>query len=483
MKKFNLKKLAQIAIGIYLIMAIAFYFLCGEQLHVKNDVRESVTLSNALGELIKGESVLQSFYVKGDRITELAVQVATYGRENSGHLQIQIWDQGNLLHEEIVDVGTLIDGEFYRINIKEPLNTHPDDKITMMIQSLDGSPGNAITLWTGNTISTGRLNIAKNPILGEDLIFKDQVIKESLCFYVSTETDLIFGQYYWQFTFLVFIILCIYFLYIIRQDKKGNITNIVRFIDSFTKYQFLLQQLVARDFKTKYKRSVLGILWSFLNPLLMMTVQYIIFSTLFKSTITNFAVYLLIGIVCFNFFNEAVTYSLMSIVGNSNLITKVYVPKYIYPISKICSAGINMLFSIIPVIIVLIATKASLSYAMLITPFGIACLMMFSLGIGLILASSMVFFRDTQFLWGIVSLLWMYATPIFYPETIIPENFLVLYKMNPLYHFIRFIRITLINGVSPEPRAYFVCLLAAIIPLVIGIVIFKKTEDKFILNI
>ena len=95
----------------------------------------------------------------------------------------------------------------------------------------------------------------------------------------------------------------------------------------------------------------------------------------------------------------------------------------------------------------------------------------------------MVFFRDTQFLWGVLSMLWMYATPIFYPETIIPASIMPLFKCNPLYHIIRFMRIAIIQGVSPEPKAYGLMLLSTVIPLFIGLFVFKKTQDKFVLNI
>jgi ABC-2 type transport system permease protein len=100
-----------------------------------------------------------------------------------------------------------------------------------------------------------------------------------------------------------------------------------------------------------------------------------------------------------------------------------------------------------------------------------------------ILSSAMVFFRDTQFLWNVVSLLWMYATPLFYPETIIPDKFSFILKINPMYHFIRFIRITILQGVSPEPIAYLYCIVFSLATLLIGALVFKKTQDKFVLNL
>lgn len=254
-------------------------------------------------------------------------------------------------------------------------------------------------------------------------------------------------------------------------------------INTYIRYEFLLSQLIERDFKTKYKRSVLGILWSFFNPLLTMTVQYVVFSTIFKSDIPNFPVYLLIGVVIFNFFTEACGMGLMSIVGNASLITKVYVPKYIYPVSRVFSSVINLLLALIPLGIVMIVTKTLPSFSILLVPFGLVCTIVFTIGMVLILSSAMVFFRDTQFLWNVMSLLWMYATPLFYPETIIPAKFKFIIELNPMYHLIKFVRTCILEGVSPEPKAYFICIVCSVGTFLIGAFIFNKNQDKFVLNI
>ena len=127
-----------------------------------------------------------------------------------------------------------------------------------------------------------------------------------------------------------------------------------KYLDAFKKYRFLLSQLVSRDFKTKYKRSILGVLWSLLNPLMIMAVQYIVFSELFRWDIKNFAVYLLIGSVMFNFFSDASSQALSSITDSAGLITKVYVPKYIFPVSKVVSSSINLGFSLIALFLIVI---------------------------------------------------------------------------------------------------------------------------------
>ena len=301
--------------------------------------------------------------------------------------------------------------------------------------------------------------------------------------YDNSGKPLLFGEYYFAIIAAIGLLLALYCLRLVHCSKTGARSLGLNVINAFVNYGFLLKQLVLRDFKAKYKRSVLGILWSFLNPLLTMFVQYIVFSTLFKSDIPNFVVYLLVGIVFFSFFSEATNMGLMSIVSNTSLITKVYVPKYIFPVSRVLSSAINYMISMIPLFMAMLITRVKLSVSILLLPFGIICTIVFCIGMSLILSSAMVFFRDVQFLWNVISMLWMYATPIFYPESILPDNLMPLFKMNPLYHFIRFTRFIILSGASPEPKAYLLCLIAAFVPLAIGVFVFKKTQDKFVLNI
>lgn len=250
-----------------------------------------------------------------------------------------------------------------------------------------------------------------------------------------------------------------------------------------SKYGFLLSQLVERDFKTKYRRSVLGILWSLLNPLLIMIVQYMVFSTLFRFDIPNYSVYLLSGIVMFNYMSEATSQSMTCIIQNASLINKVYIPKYIYPFSRVLSSGVNFIFSLLALYIVIIAAGMRITYAHVAILYAIGCMFVFILGLSLLLATLMVFFRDTQFLYGIVLTVWTYLTPIFYPESILPPFMVSVMEFNPMYHFIRFIRFIILNGGIPDPKAWVYCALFAIISLSIGVYVFKRNQNKFILNL
>ena len=147
------------------------------------------------------------------------------------------------------------------------------------------------------------------------------------------------------------------------------------------------------------------------------------------------------------------------------------------------SCSINLLISIVPLFIVMILTGQPFRKSVLLLPFPLVCLLVFCIGMSLILCSSMVFFRDTQYLWGIVSLAWTYATPIFYPANIIPEKFALIQKLNPMYHYIRFTRELLISGISPSIQEYGYCIAFSVIMLMIGVFVFKKAQDKFVLFI
>lgn len=266
-----------------------------------------------------------------------------------------------------------------------------------------------------------------------------------------------------------------------RINSAHSRESVLGMFRSLKRYRFLIKQLVSRDFRLKYKRSILGIFWSFLNPLLTMTVQYIVFSALFRFDIENYAVYLLSGIVMFGFFSEATDLTMNSFVGSAALIKKVYVPKYIYPLTRTVSSTINLLISMIPLLIVALISGIRMSPSIILTIVPIAGISVFSLGMGMILATLMVFFRDTQYLWGVISMIWMYLTPIFYPASILPDKVAWVIKVNPLCYYIDFMRTCIIEGASPDAYSYAMCFFWAIVMLSLGALVLNKWQDKFIL--
>lgn len=268
----------------------------------------------------------------------------------------------------------------------------------------------------------------------------------------------------------------------------GNIVTTFRnIIINFKKYSFLLKQLVSRDFKVKYKRSVLGILWSLLYPLLTMFILAIIFTNFFgmsKAGI-NYKVYLLIGLVYFNYFSEASNLAMSSVVGNFGLINKVYIPKYIFPLSKCLFVGINFLLSLIPLYMIVLFTgsgteRCKLTPLHLLLPYSFLCLFMFTLGMGLILSAVSVFLRDMFYIYGIMITLWMYLTPILYDPSMLNPWVQQILKLNPMYHFINFARMIILYSTMPSMESFLASAASGLITLLIGVLVFKKTQDKFI---
>ena len=260
------------------------------------------------------------------------------------------------------------------------------------------------------------------------------------------------------------------------------IKTIRNMFEGLKKYSFLIKQLVARDFKVKYKRSVLGVLWSLLYPVLTMSVMALVFTQMFRMSTTgvNYLVYLMSGLVVFNYFSEATNLGMSSVVANFGLINKVYIPKYIFPLSKCLFVGINFLLTLIPLYAIILITGTGLNIYHLLLPYMVVCLFLFVVGMAFLLSSIAVFLRDMFYIYGVMITLWMYMTPIMYDFSMIPEKFQIIFKLNPLYWFIKFARDIILYGSVPELCVWIYCMLASLIPLIIGIIVFRKTQDKFI---
>lgn len=256
---------------------------------------------------------------------------------------------------------------------------------------------------------------------------------------------------------------------------------------NFTKYSFLLRQLIARDFKVKYKRSVLGVLWSLLYPLMMMLVMAIVFSNVFRISMpgVNYLVYLMVGLTFFNYFSEASNLAMSSVVANFSLLNKIYIPKYIFPLSKVLFVGINFLLTLIPLYLVIIAsgsgdTRCTITLIHLLLPYSFLCLFLFTAGIGFILSTISVFLRDMFYIYGIVITMWIYLTPIMYDIKMIDAKFQPFFKLNPLYHYINFARDIILKNQIPSLMSFIACGVSALIILIIGIIVFRKNQDNFI---
>jgi ABC-type polysaccharide/polyol phosphate export permease len=261
------------------------------------------------------------------------------------------------------------------------------------------------------------------------------------------------------------------------------VTNLTTYIKNFVKYKDLLFELVLRDLKVKYRRSFLGFLWSLLNPLLMMAVLTVVFSNIFRFDIPNFPIYLLTGSIIFSFFSEATTVAMGSVIGSGSLIKKVYIPKYIFPTARVISAFVNLSFSLVAILIMIIITHVKVTFVTLMFPIPLIYVFVFSLGVGLILSSVSVFFRDMTHLYGILLTALSYFTPIFYPISIIPKEFRGIVYCNPLYYYVECFRQVVLYGKVPSVQLQMTCISIGIVTLILGMFVFYKNQDKFILYI
>lgn len=258
---------------------------------------------------------------------------------------------------------------------------------------------------------------------------------------------------------------------------------IIEKVKEFMNYLPFLREIVKRDFKKKYYKSVLGVLWSMLSPLLMMIVITIVFSTLFKKTIPFYSAYWFAGNLLFVFVTEGAHAAMNSIVNNAGLIKKMKIPKYFFCISAVTLHFIMMLFSIIPYVAVSLIIGVPVSPYMLLVPVPMIYAYFFTLGLGMFLCAYGTFLRDLNHLYGVIKRMWLYLTPIFYPIEIVPQQFRFVWELNPLYIYLSIFRDFTINGVMPSERMLVIATLYSLITLALGMVTFKEKEDRFFLYI
>ena len=475
------KAIATTVIG-YVCLVVAVYFLMGYQLHYRSSRGNFTQPAAEVGtvELVQGAVVEQEFSVEIQRLQTISVQWGTYYRANSGTVTMELmrqWD-GAVLMSQSFSAAEITEGGVTVMTSEEPIETVYGAPLLLRITA-DSPPGGAVSPMMNLTATEE--GDGGDEFADFSLTLNGTPTEGVLCFSATGEDYIWTGLHYWEFAAGLGAVLALAVIFIWYRYKRGKHSYVVKALIAVRKYKFLIRQLVGRDFKTKYKRSVLGVFWSFLNPLLTMAVQYVVFSNLFRFDVPHYQAYLIVGIVFFNFFSEATGMALTSIIGNASLITKVYVPKYIYPLTRVLSSLVNLVISMIPLLLVTMVCGIVPTKAYLLVPFSLVCLAVFSLGIGLLLAALMVFFRDVQFLWGVLTMIWMYVTPIFYPASILPKTVAWVLHVNPLYYYITFARTCFIDGISPEPVMYFQCAVMALVPLLLGALVFRRAQDRFVL--
>jgi lipopolysaccharide transport system permease protein len=244
-------------------------------------------------------------------------------------------------------------------------------------------------------------------------------------------------------------------------------------------YRDLVQQLIRRDIIARYKRSILGVAWTMLQPLGMMVVMAVVFSTLF-SHVEGYVVYVLSGFIAWTFFAQTTTAAITHIIWGGALIKRIYIPMTSFSISSIGTGLINLLLSLIPLLLIMMVVRRPITWAFLFIPISILMLAAFALGVSLILSTLAVYFPDVKEMYQIIIQAWMYLTPIVYPETILPEVYRFwLLHLNPMYYLITIFRATIYDGKLPSLEFIVVGGMISLVTLVAGWVYFSRKADEF----
>lgn len=251
-------------------------------------------------------------------------------------------------------------------------------------------------------------------------------------------------------------------------------------IHKLKKHQFLFEELVKRDFKQKYKRTVLGMGWSILAPLLTLLVMKLIFGHFFGHRITHYTIYLFCGNLLYSYFKEATSGSMNSLVSNANIFTKINVPKYLFLLSKNVSSLINFGLTLCIFFVFVLADDIPVTPLFLMLLFPVCCLIILNIGIGLTLSALFVFFRDISYLYNIFTLLLMYASAIFYQITIVPAKYRFVFYLNPVYCYIEYFRKIVLESKVPSIEYHLLCAFYAFLFLFIGGWMYKKYNHKFL---
>lgn len=245
------------------------------------------------------------------------------------------------------------------------------------------------------------------------------------------------------------------------------------------KYGFLFSELVKRDFKKKYKRTVLGMVWSILSPLMQLAVMAIVFTRFFGRNTEHYIIYLFSGNLIFSFYKEATNGGMHALMQNANIIKKINVPKYLFMISKEVSSCINFGLTLIIYFVFVAIDGIPFSFKFLLLLYPVICLVIFNVGVGFILSALFVIFKDVQYLYEIFTQLLMYLSAIFYTVEAYPANIQKLFYLNPVYTYIDYFRSIVIEGVVPNGIHHLLCAGYALIVLFAGMFIYKKYNYKF----
>ena len=246
------------------------------------------------------------------------------------------------------------------------------------------------------------------------------------------------------------------------------------------RYRELIWALALKELKLRYKRSALGFLWALLNPLLLMLVTTMVFSTLLKMSIPHYAIFVLSMILPWTFFSQSLSYAAESVVGNGDLIKKVRVAKIVFPLAAVASNMINLLLSLIPLILIVLIMGHPVYATWLYLPVPLLALTIFTIGATFFFAAANVYYRDIAHILQVVLQVWFYVTPILYEIKFFPAHYQWIFKLNPLIFVMNGFRLSIYYGMLPQIPSILASFVCAFLALFIGFAVFRRYQDQFV---
>jgi len=263
-------------------------------------------------------------------------------------------------------------------------------------------------------------------------------------------------------------------------EKEIKMPLISTIVNRWQKYHFLFEELVKRDFKKKYKRTHLGLIWSMLGPLMQLAVMALVFTQFFGATTEHFVIYVFAGNLVFIYFKQATTNGMLSLTSNSGIISNVNAPKYLFLLSSNVATLINFLLTLIIFFMFTMIFGIGLHFRFLLILYPVICLLVFNIGVGLILSAMFVFFKDVQYLYDIFTIMLMWMSAIFYPIEGFSLTVQRLFMLNPIFVYIHYIRLVVIHGVVPSINVHLLGAFYALAVLAIGGLLYKKYNYRFL---
>ena len=253
-----------------------------------------------------------------------------------------------------------------------------------------------------------------------------------------------------------------------------------KLINNLKKQQFLFEELVKRDFKQKYKRTVLGMGWSILSPLLTLLVMRLVFTQFFGRNMPHYTTYLFAGNLMFSYYREATSGGMHALMANKGIFTKINVPKYLFLLTKNVSSIINFGLTLLVFFLFAAIDGVAFSFKFIAILYPILCLMAFNIGVGLILSALFVFFRDISYLYDVFTMLLMYMSAIFYTVDNYAPSIQRLFLINPVYCAIKYVRLVVLDGTIPSVQFHLLLAAYAALALLLGGLVYKKKNHEFL---